>query len=153
MSRTRLNLLAVVGVFVALLASLSIAEPAMAASSCYGDYCSGQDPATTGVGGVPCANDGKVVATSRVKVDYYHPGGDPFKTTKEKEMLEIKMIASYAIFNTVIFTLGLILPRLTKRISLISTEATAILQAIILAYGIIFGILMPATSYIATYLI
>lgn len=41
--------------------------PASAADGCYGDYCSGRNPATTGVGGVPCVNDGYPVARSDIK--------------------------------------------------------------------------------------
>lgn len=46
-------------------------QPAAAASSCYGDYCSGRDPSSTGVGGIPCANDGVTIQST----DIYSIGG------------------------------------------------------------------------------
>ncbi|MER7921832.1 MULTISPECIES: DUF2690 domain-containing protein [unclassified Streptomyces] len=57
-----------VGAVLALLAGTTVAGIAMAptasAASCYGDYCSGQDPAATG-----CAADGVTVAATDVYVN------------------------------------------------------------------------------------
>lgn len=56
----------------ALVISASLAAtPAQAADGCYGDYCSGRDPSTTGVGNVPCANDAKSVMHADLEV--YRP--------------------------------------------------------------------------------
>lgn len=41
--------------------NIATTESASASPTCYGDWCSGQDPNTTG-----CANDAKTVATARI---------------------------------------------------------------------------------------
>ena len=50
------------------------AEPAIAADSCYGDYCSGRDPSTTGTGGNPCQNGARTVSSTEVWIYYSTPG-------------------------------------------------------------------------------
>jgi hypothetical protein len=79
MSRTRARLLvALVGVLAVLGGSFVVASPAMAADGCYGDYCSGRDPSTTGVGGIPCADDGRTVSAvtvnSRIPTGFHDVG-------------------------------------------------------------------------------
>ena len=67
MSRKKVRLLTgVIGVFVMLMGGLMLAQPASAANGCYGDYCSGRNPYTTGVGGVPCYNDSYIVSSADI---------------------------------------------------------------------------------------
>lgn len=63
---------------------------ASAAAGCYGDYCSGKDPSTTGVGGVPCANDAVTVARTEVYVDYIQAGVDPATRTDDVGFVELR---------------------------------------------------------------
>lgn len=63
MKRGRIRLITGIVAILGALAGIAVAaSPAAAADSCYGDYCSGRDPQTTGVGGVPCANDAHTVS-------------------------------------------------------------------------------------------
>lgn len=53
--------------FATVLGVLALAMPAQAADSCYGDWCSGRSPISTGVNGVPCVNNSFPVATSEIR--------------------------------------------------------------------------------------
>lgn len=74
--RVVMVMLSVVAVFGGVLV---YAAHAQAADGCYGDYCSGRDPSTTGVNGVPCAEGASTVRQIDVKMSnglggYYKVG-------------------------------------------------------------------------------
>jgi hypothetical protein len=50
--------------------------PAQAAAGCYGDYCSGKDPSTTGTNNNPCQNGARTVAWENLDVWRVHAGTD-----------------------------------------------------------------------------
>lgn len=70
---------AMLGVLLVLGGAAMPVPAAVAAESCYGDYCSGKDPSRVGVGGVPCADRADTVRSARVNMSdgfggYYEVG-------------------------------------------------------------------------------
>ncbi len=67
-------------------------------------------------------------------------------------MSEVKLMFAYIVFNVIVFGLGLSLPKIVEGIKplkkLVRPAALEMLQGVILAYGLIFGLLMPITSFL-----
>jgi hypothetical protein len=73
---TRMFLAVVVSV-VATVSALTVASaPAQAAAGCYGDWCTGKDPSTTGTNNNPCQNGARTVSETVLRVWRVHPGTD-----------------------------------------------------------------------------
>lgn len=85
------RLLAAVLLVLGLTAAFAGIVPAAAqAAGCYGDYCSGKDPSTTGTGGNPCQNGARTVASTEVWLRYITPGMENVYDWRKVGFLELR---------------------------------------------------------------
>lgn len=69
----------------------AVVTPGVAqAAGCYGDYCSGKDPSTTGTGGNPCQNGARTVSSTEVWLQYLTPGMENVYEWRKVGFLELR---------------------------------------------------------------
>jgi uncharacterized membrane protein len=85
------RLLAAVLLVLASAGVVMVATPSAAqAAGCYGDFCSGKDPSTTGTGGNPCQNGARTVASTEVWLQYVTPGMEMVYEWRKVGFLELR---------------------------------------------------------------